>query len=307
MHEEGKLITAVEAIERLGQAVQETKNYTDNLINNIEIASHDEVNKLYEEYLLDILYPFKDIYVYLYNRNTLYFTHKKINDHKDRALTEEYLIKSTDPDMSSKDIPWYSYRDSITKIESDKIIAPKSIAYWFMSCSALTNIDDLSNWNTSRVTNMDHLFSLSKITNLKALSNWNTSKVTKMSYVFMNCSALTNLDGLSNWNTSSVIEMDCMFQQCSQLSNIDALTNWNISNVTNIGWLFLECPSLTSVAPLSDWNTSEVTNMICTFYNCSKVNTFTPLNNWNVSKVTSHSNIFYKTTGTRPSWGVDWN
>ena len=48
------------------------------------------------------------------------------------------------------------------------------------------------------------------------LSNFNTSKVTNMSNMFYNCISLTSLD-LSNFDTSKVTNMDYMFSSCTSL------------------------------------------------------------------------------------------
>ena len=51
------------------------------------------------------------------------------------------------------------------------------------------------------------------------LSNFDTSAVTNMSSMFSNCSNLSTLD-LSNFNTSAVTNMNLMFYSCSNLSTI---------------------------------------------------------------------------------------
>ena len=84
----------------------------------------------------------------------------------------------------------------------------------FQDASSLTNLD-VSNWNTSNVTNMSGMFShASSLTNLD-VSNWNTSNVTDMGSMFSHTSSLTSLD-LSNWNTSKVTSMFSMFTSFEQ-------------------------------------------------------------------------------------------
>ena len=39
------------------------------------------------------------------------------------------------------------------------------------------------------------------LNSLPDISNWNTSNVTDMSYMFFNCSSLKSLPDISNWNT----------------------------------------------------------------------------------------------------------
>ena len=52
------------------------------------------------------------------------------------------------------------------------------------------------------------------------LSNFDTSNVTDMSYMFSVCSGLTSID-LSNFDTSNVTSMKYMFNSCSGLTSID--------------------------------------------------------------------------------------
>ena len=58
------------------------------------------------------------------------------------------------------------------------------------------------------------------------LSNFNTSLVTDMECMFYNCSSLSSLN-LSNFNTSLVGWMHYMFYNCYSLSSLN-LSNFNI-------------------------------------------------------------------------------
>ncbi|AUT06880.1 Internalin-J (plasmid) [Streptococcus parauberis] len=93
--------------------------------------------------------------------------------------------------------------------------------------SKLTSLD-VSQWNTSNVTDMLFMFVQSKLTSLD-VSQWNTSNVTDMSLMFIQ-SKLTSLD-VSQWNTSNVTDMEQMFA-FSELTSLD-LTNWDTSKVQN--------------------------------------------------------------------------
>ena len=69
---------------------------------------------------------------------------------------------------------------------------------------------NLSNFDTSKVTNMDSMFrGMSNLTTLD-LSNFDTSNVTSMYAMFSNMFNLTTLD-LSNFDTSKVTSMYTMF------------------------------------------------------------------------------------------------
>ena len=72
---------------------------------------------------------------------------------------------------------------------------------------------------------MSNMFSgCSGLTSLN-LSNFNTSQVTDMSYMFSDCSGLTRLD-LSSFYTWYVTDMSGMFSGCSSLTSLD-LSNFS--------------------------------------------------------------------------------
>ena len=147
---------------------------------------------------------------------------------------------------------------------------------------------DLSDWDTSNVTDMSWMFSNCRGLTYIDLSKFNTSNVTNMSIMFLNCNSLTSLD-LSGLNTSKVTNMKSMFESCKALTSLD-LGGWNTSNVTDMGTMFYNCNSLTSL-DLSGWNTSKVTNMSNMFYNCNSL-TYLDLSGFDTSNVTNMSNMF---------------
>jgi surface protein len=67
-------------------------------------------------------------------------------------------------------------------------------------------------------------------------SNWDTSSIIDMDHMFSGCSSLTSLD-ISNWDTSSVINMNGMFSGCRSLTSLD-MSNWDTSSVTDMSNMF---------------------------------------------------------------------
>ena len=137
----------------------------------------------------------------------------------------------------------------------------------FFDCSDITAID-LSNFDTSNVTNMGYMFSKCSLLSSLNLSNFNTSKVTNMRDMFSGCSLLSSLN-LSNFNTSNVTNMQCMFKSCSALTLLD-ISNFDTSKVTNMDTMFRGCSQLTSLN-LSSFNTSKVSLMVNMFNDCSRL------------------------------------
>ena len=78
----------------------------------------------------------------------------------------------------------------------------------FYNCSVLTSLN-VSNFDTSNVTNMNSMFEYCSALTSLDLSNFNTSKVTDMRYMFKNCPALTSLD-LSSFNMAKVTDLSDM-------------------------------------------------------------------------------------------------
>ena len=146
---------------------------------------------------------------------------------------------------------------------------------------------DLSNFDTSKVTNMSSMFwNMHSLTSLN-ISNFDTSNVTNMSAMFYNMN-LTSLD-LSNFDTSKVTDMNAMFLNMWSLTSLN-ISNFNTSKVTNMSSMFNNTASLTSLN-LSSFDTSKVTNMRSMFSYMRNL-TSLDLSNFDTSKVTDMQGMF---------------
>ena len=147
---------------------------------------------------------------------------------------------------------------------------------------------DLSSFDTSHVTDMSHMFdNCNSLTNLD-VTKFNTSNVTDMSYMFYKCSSLTNLD-VTKFNTSNVTDMSYMFDNCINLASLD-VTKFTTTNVTDMSHMFEACNSLTNL-DVTKFNTSNVTNMSYMFDNCRSL-TSLDVTKFNTSNVTNMSYMF---------------
>ena len=148
---------------------------------------------------------------------------------------------------------------------------------------------DLSNFDTSHVTNMRGMFNgMRNLTSLN-LSNFDTSKVTDMGDMFSNMRSLTTLN-LSNFDTSQVISVESMFSFMYDLTSLN-LSNFDTSNVTNMNSMFFGMRSLTSLN-LSNFDTSQVTDMNNMFDGMSSLTSLN-LSNFDTSKVTNMFGMFF--------------
>ena len=163
-------------------------------------------------------------------------------------------------------------------------VTDMSEMFVYMSLTTL----NLSNFDTSRVTDMKYMFAgMFNLTTLN-LSNFDTSKVTNMSGMFSAVSSLTTL-GLSNFDTSKVTDMGTMFRDMSNLTALD-LSRFDTSQVTNMSGMFGKMSSLTTL-DLSNFDTSKVTDMGWMFRDVSNLTTLN-LSSFNTSQVTSMSGMF---------------
>ena len=155
----------------------------------------------------------------------------------------------------------------------------------FMNLTTL----NLSNFDTSKVTNMGGMFAgMSSLTTLN-LFNFDTSKVTNMSSMFGGMSSLTTLD-LSNFDTSKVTDMSTMFRYMYNLTTLN-LSSFNTSQVTDMGEMFRYMSNLTSL-DLSNFDTSKVTDMQGMFGDMRSLTTLN-LTNFDTSNVKNMNQMFY--------------
>ena len=104
----------------------------------------------------------------------------------------------------------------------------------------------------------------SNLTSVGDLSNWNTSNVTDMSGMFNDCYVLTSVGNLSKWNTSKVTDMSWMFNGCNSFEQKD-VNNWNMSNVQDVSYMFGYAISdggnhTTKILNLGKWDVNHITD-----------------------------------------------
>ena len=147
---------------------------------------------------------------------------------------------------------------------------------------------DLSNFDTSKVENMSHMFNgMRNLTTLN-LSNFNTSNVTNMGGMFFNMTNLTTLN-LSNFDTSKVTNMGSMFYGISNLTTLN-LSNFNTSQVTIMGGMFYGMSNLTTLN-LSNFNTSKTTDMRSMFNGMTNLASLN-ISSFNTENVENMSGMF---------------
>lgn len=162
----------------------------------------------------------------------------------------------------------------------------------FYGCFQLTDLD-VSGFDTSNVTDMSRMFDGCDELSSIDLSSFDTSNVTNMSGMFMGCEKLSMLD-LSSFNTSNATKMSDMFYQCESLTSLD-LSGFDTSKVSGMSYMFNDCSSLTTL-DVSSFDTSNVANMYYMFYGCKSLTTL-DISGFDTSKVTNMYYMFGGCTG----------
>ncbi|EMF0087846.1 BspA family leucine-rich repeat surface protein, partial [Enterococcus hirae] len=147
--------------------------------------------------------------------------------------------------------PWSENKnvdaEAIKKIVlSGKVVAPKNSRLLFSGntpaekLTNVTEIEGLSQLDTSNVTDMWKMFKdMSSITSLD-VSGFDTSNVTDMANMFRGMSSVTSLD-VSGFDTSNVTTMENMFYNISSVTSLD-LSVFDTSNVTTMQDMFKDTP-----------------------------------------------------------------
>ena len=188
------------------------------------------------------------------------------------------------PDYSAQKIKNILELD-LSNFDTSKVTNMNSM---FSGMSNLTTLD-LSNFNTSKVMNMAAMFYVTSNLAMLNLSNFDTSKVTNMGLMFSGMYNLTSLN-LSSFDTSKVTNMNSMFSYMYSLTTLN-LSNFNTSQVTSMSEMFRNMYNLTSLN-LSSFDTSKVTNMDRMFFSIRNLTTL-DLSNFDTSQATNMLYMFY--------------
>ena len=147
------------------------------------------------------------------------------------------------------------------------------------------------------------------------ISDWDTSRVTNMKYLFYEKNDFN--DDIRRWDVSSVTNMSFMFRNAGNFNNGDLLgqsnnpLTWDVSNVTNMNGMFTFAKSFNQ--NIGQWDVSKVTDMALMFWKATSFNQdintkiITRIDDssykaWDVSKVTNMYSMFNNCPINIPDW-----
>ena len=177
--------------------------------------------------------------------------------------------------------------DEINLIKLIWNVGAGSLKSIFQGLENLTEVD-LSNYDTSSITDMSYMFHDSYLITSINLNNINTSLVEDMSCMFYFCDSLKDLD-LSSFITTKVINMSLMFFGCSEITSLN-ISNFDTSNVLDMDLIFGNMYSLKDLN-ISNFDTSKITSMASMFKGCFFL-TSLDLSSFNTSLVNDMSGMF---------------
>lgn len=143
-------------------------------------------------------------------------------------------------------------------------------------------------FNTSKVERMINMFLFCEVQSLD-LSYFDTSKVTVMTHMFSECRAETINLG-NNFDTSNVIDMSYMFGSCN-LKEINLGNKFNTSNVLQMNEMFISVKS-DKISLGDKFDTSQVKTMHRMFYQCMLNNELDLGHNFNIKKNANTDKMF---------------
>jgi len=155
----------------------------------------------------------------------------------------------------------------------------------------------ISDWDVSRITNMNNLFADAPPGFDEDLSRWNVQNVFDMSYMFANATSFgsSGKTDFSQWDVSNVLFMNNMFQGATTF-NTDSMKDWNTSNVLSFAYQFANATSFNG--DISNWdvfsNSYDLSHM---FHNAISFNS--DISNW---MMRTENKNFLGTTGLTYSY-----
>lgn len=166
--------------------------------------------------------------------------------------------------------------------------------------TSVLNGDDLSKLCVSRVNNLSNAFSGISPSQINDITSWDVSNVTEMSNLFR-INQLFNQD-LSNWDVSNVRKMNSMFDGATSFNQ--DISSWDVSSVTDMNSMFLNSTSFNQ--DLSAWDVTNCTDCANFYSNATtwilpKPN-FTNCSNYSMIEILLSGG---QTPGSEKTWMID--
>ena len=174
------------------------------------------------------------------------------------------------------------------KMTSNAFMLSEDASGMFADFTNLTTIDGAKLVNTVNVANMNNFFakwdegvfySCSKLTSVKDIEQWNMANVQTANYM-MAGTAITSLN-LSQWQVPNIISAEGMFYK-TKLTALD-ITGWDLSSAANLKSMFAESKSLLEIKA-NDMKVNKAVVPTDMFKNCSSLTTINVTSDFDLSE-----------------------
>lgn len=186
--------------------------------------------------------------------------------------------------------------------DTSKVTRMDHLFSWERSNSLAQFRDDISAWNTSSVTNMSHIFYGNSAMNLD-LGQWNVRQVVDMSFAFASTKHYKG-HGLVSWDTSKLVNASNMFHQAAAF-NSHSIHRWDVRSLVDASQMFHGAKSFEG-NHLWKWNSHNLQDISEMFAHASSFEG--DLSELDVSSVTDMKGVFFKTlrfNGDLTQWKTD--
>ena len=189
--------------------------------------------------------------------------------------------------VTREDLEPYADNEAVEAIyAAEGTVFPEDCTNLFLDLEAKTI--DISQADTSAVTNMKSMFERCQEAAEIKLGNIDTSHVTTMESMFNNCTHLESLD-LSGLDSGSVETLSNMFSNCWSLESID-LTGFNCPGAKYAKYMFSNCGALKTL-DVSGMEMTKLMTMEGMFEDCASLKEL-DLSAWNTPSLGSMFGAF---------------
>lgn len=177
------------------------------------------------------------------------------------------LIGTLDSQSGVGSAPWYSKASSIKSVYVRPGVRANASAQGLFADLTLATAMDVSNLNTTLVTNFHSMFLNAESVKTINVTGLNTSAGTNFANMFDDCYVVTKITGIESFDVSKATTMELMFSECKKLASLN-LSSWNTSKVKNFRGTFSGMHSLKFNESIGNLNTASATNMSMMFQYC---------------------------------------
>ena len=217
---------------------------------------------------------------------------------------EKLYMQKTANETSMKGL--FAYTPASTTLDLSNVNTSKVTDMSFMFSECKAPYLDLSGFDVSKVTNMERMFN--SCTSEINIDGWDTSKLTNANYMFSSFTNSNKYIDLSVLDFSNVTKTTQMLNSCN-INNID-IRNINI-DLTKLDWSAYSGPDLLynivgTILDLSNWTLdSSMTSLkkLCYWAKCKEIN----LSNWKTTNITNMQEMFYYNTNLERLIMPDWD